>query len=103
MMTNKEIVEANLDLITTCINCQFSGKKDKQFKEDFKQDLLVYLLMYDNEKLNNAVENNHLNALITKCIRNQIFSFSSKYWRQYERWDTKTEDLTKVEDLEDGN
>lgn len=102
-MTNEEIVLANKDLIDKCVDCQFSGKENKTHKADFKADLLIYLLEYDNEKLNDAVENNHLNALITKVIRNQIFSFSSKYWRQYERWDTKKDDISKVIDKDDAD
>jgi hypothetical protein len=102
-MTNKEIVENNLELVRTCVECQFSGKKDKKYKDDVFQDVCVYLLDYNNDKLNDACANNHLNALITKVIRNQIFSRSSKFWRQYERWEQRTEDISEVIDKENAD
>lgn len=88
MLTNREIVEIYLknDLIQQCIECQFSKKKrGKQNQEDFFQDLVLILMEYDNEKMNDAHINNHMNALVTKIIVNNIFSKTSPYYKTYEK------------------
>lgn len=103
--TNGEIVEIYLNngLIQRCVDCQFAKKKDKQNKDDFFQDLVLTLLEYDNEKLNNAHENKHMNALITKMIVNNIFSVTSPYYKYYEKYSSRAEELTAeiIETIED--
>lgn len=100
-MTNKEIVENNLDLIRQCIDCQFAPIKDKQFKEDFHNDLLIILYEYDNEKLNDAVNNNHLNALISRIIINNIYSKTSRYYKDYYKFQNKADNIRKIIEEED--
>ena len=104
MKTNTEIVEylindengGNLPL--KCVEYQFKrlAKIDRgkyQYKDDMYQDLIVILLEYNNEKLNNAYEGHHLNALITRIIQNQIYSISSKFYTDYLKFNDKTNDL----------
>lgn len=100
--TNDEIIRENMDLIRRCIDCQFA-KLDKQFKEDFHNDLIIWLSTYSNDKLNDAVENNHLNALITKMIQNQVFSKTSKFYRDYYRWQARTNDISDIIEGENGD
>ena len=111
-MTNAEIVEYYMNddnggnLPRKCVDCQFKklAKSEPwkyQYKEDFYDDLIVYLLTYDNEKLNNAHENGHMNALITRIIQNQIYSSSSKFFTQYLRFSLKSNDLDDLIDEED--
>ena len=56
-----------------------------EYKEDLFQDLIVFLLTYNNEKLNNAHHYNHMNALLTRIIQNQIYSDHSKFYLDYIR------------------
>lgn len=96
--TNGEIVDIYLNngMIRTCVECQFKKKKiGKENQEDFFQDLVLTLLEYDNEKLNDAHENKHMNALITKMIVNNIFSVTSPYYKNYEKFSSRTEEITK--------
>ena len=92
--SNLAILEENLDLLKECIEFQFKklcfldpGKR--QFKEDLLQDVAVWILTYDNEKLNDAYRNKHVNALFTRIIQNQIYSNSSKFYRQYIDYDKR--------------
>lgn len=92
--SNLAILEENLDLLKECIEFQFlklckldPGKR--QFKEDLFQDVAVWILTYDNEKLNDAYRNKHVNALFTRIIQNQIYSNSSKFYRQYIDYDKR--------------
>lgn len=97
-MTNSEIVDFYLKngLIQKCVDYQFM-KQDKTYKEDFYQDLVLELLTFDNSKLNDAHENKHMNALITRIIQNNIFSKSSWYYRRYRKWDLLTDEITEKE------
>lgn len=100
MLTNSRIVEIYLKngLIEKCVECQFSKKKTgKRNQGDFFQDLVLIMLEYDNEKLNDAHKNNHMNALITKMIQNNIFSRTSPYWKKYEKWSSVEDEITKAE------
>ena len=108
-MDNAEILEYYMNddnggnLVKKCVDFQFEklGRKEAwkmQYKEDFYHDLIVYLLTYNNEKLNNAHENGHMNALITRMICNQIFSSSSKFYLQYLKFGLRSSDLNYVYD-----
>ena len=101
-MTNKEIVDANLDLIQQCVDCQFASIPDKQFKEDFHNDLIVILYCYDNDKLQDAVNGNHLNALITRIIQNNLWSKTSPYYRDYYKFQNRTDNIRRIIEEEDG-
>ena len=97
MLSNSEIVQIYLDnrLIKTCVECQFSKLKDRQYEEDFFQDLVLILLEYPNDKLNDAHNNNHMNALVTRIIMNNIFSSTSRYYKDYIKFNNKAEAITK--------
>lgn len=97
MLSNSEIVQIYLDnrLIKTCVECQFSKLKDRQYEDDFFQDLVLILLEYDNEKLNDAHNNNHINALITRIILNNIYSVTSKYYKNYIKFNSNSDEITK--------
>lgn len=96
MYSNREIVDMYLNnrLLLTCVECQFAKLKNKNNLEDFFQDLVLYLLSYDNEKLNNAHLNNHFNALVTRIIQNNVFSVTSPYYKNYRKFESKTEEIS---------
>lgn len=87
-MTNKEIVDIYLNngLIRTCVECQFSAMKDKTFLEDFYQDLVLILLEYSNDKLNDAHSNNKMNALVSAICLRQLFSRTSPFYKAYRKF-----------------
>lgn len=100
MLTNSEIVNIYIrnGLIERCIECQFARKKTgRQYQQDFYQDLVLILLEYDNEKMNDAHNNKHFNALITRIIQNNIFSKTSPYYKKYEKWANNIEEITAKE------
>lgn len=85
-MTNSQIIEQNYDLIKRCVDYQFSKKRDSlyyEYKEDLLQDICLTLLEYDNDKMNEMNDNKHLNAFITRIIRNNIYSTSSPFYVNY--------------------
>jgi len=105
ILTNNQIVTIYLEnrLIDTCMECQFAKRKDLlKYYDDYFQDLIVTLLLYDNEKLNNAHQNNHFNALITRIIQNNINSTTSEFYRKYIKYDNNKEELTpKYNEIEE--
>lgn len=98
-MTNRDIVDIYLKsgLIKQCVDCQFSNVKDKQFKDDFFNDLIIILYEYDNAKMNDAHSNHHFNALISRIIINNIYSKTSPYYKSYRKFmDRAGEEITEV-------
>lgn len=96
-MTNKEIIDSYIDLIRKCVDYQFAKVKDKavrQFKDDFFQDLIVYLYAYDPEKVMDAHLNNHMNALISSIIIKNIWSSTSPFYTKYRKFMDKSDDIT---------
>lgn len=96
----KDIIDYCLSkgLIETCCSCQLSKRKtDSQLLEDLIQDTWVWLLTYDEEKLINAYNNKHLNALITQYLVNNIWSTTSPYWKKYHKDSSKTREITEKE------
>lgn len=105
-MTNREIVDIYLKngLIKKCVECQFAkSKTDKQFEEDFFQDLIIILLTYDNEKLNDAHNNNHFNAFVSRIIINNIYSNTSNYYKAYKRFGDRSDDIGELIKKDDGD
>lgn len=99
-MTNKEITDTYIanGLIAKCCDYQFQRIKDKairQFKDDFLNDIIVFLYEYDNEKLNDAHLNNHMNALISRIIINNLYSVTSPFYMKYRAFQDRTEEITE--------
>lgn len=105
-LTNKDIVDIYIrdGLIKRCIDCQFAKLEEwkKQYKDDMLQDLIGILYVYDFDKLNDAHINNHMNALITKIIINNIYSQTSMFYKKYLKFNIKTDDISNLIKQEDG-
>ena len=91
-LDNRAIVDKYLEngLIEKCVDMQFiklprTDWWKMEYKNDFFQDLIVFLLTYNNEKLNNAHHYKHMNALITRIIQNQLYSNHSEFYLKYLR------------------
>lgn len=99
-MTNKEIIDPYIQsgLLEQCVSYQFAKVKDKavrQFKDDFMNDLIVYLYSsYDPEKVLDAHLNNHMNALITSIIIKQLWSNTSPFYTKYRKFMDRSDDIT---------
>lgn len=98
-MTNKEIIDPYIQsgLLEQCVSYQFAKVKDKavkQFKDDFINDLIVYLYSYDLEKVLDAHLNNHMNALITSIIIKQLWSNTSPFYTKYRKFMDRSDDIT---------
>lgn len=98
-LTNGEIVDIYLNnrVIKQCVECQFSKFKDRQFEEDFFQDLVLTLLTYDNDKMNDAHSNNHFNALVTRIILNNLYSKTSPFYKTYYKQSRRETEITDEE------
>lgn len=70
--------------------------------EDMWQDLIVFLMTYDNEKLNNAHHYNHINALVTRILQNQLYSNHSKFYIDYIKFGAKSDDIKDKHLRDDG-
>ena len=108
LLPNDIILEEVLKsgLLNDCVNYQFiklckTDPEKKEFKEDMLQDLYLILYNYDNEKLNNAYRNKHMNALITRILINQLWSKSSAFYNRYIKSTQRGRPLEWINELED--
>lgn len=88
-------------LLVTCVDYQL--KKQPQHyanRGDIISDAWLWLLTYDMDKLTDAYLNNHLNAMITRYLQNQIFSKTSDYFRKYIKFNTLSEDLNNAKGVQ---
>lgn len=101
MLTNKEIVDANIELLQRCCRYQFNKCRNREWEKDFLQDLYLILLDYDNAKLNDAYGRGSLNALITRIIRNNLHSSTSAFYRTYRKPLLLQDDINEIISQED--
>lgn len=80
-----------------CIQYNTNKCRDKELVKDLHQELWLWLCTYDLEKLQNAYENKHLNALITRYVQNQYFSNSSPFYKYFKKFQELTDDITDKE------
>lgn len=95
-MNRQEIIDNILDsgILTTCVDYQLKRQPQHyQYREDILEDAWVWLLTYDEAKLIDAAEGNHINALITRYLQNQLFSKTSEYYRKYIKLNSLSEEL----------
>ena len=87
--------------MTTCVDYQLK-RQPQHYKnrDDILSDAWLWLLTYDMEKLTDAYLNNHLNAMITRYLQNQIFSKTSDYFRKYVKFNTLSEDLSNAKGIQ---
>lgn len=99
-LSNSEIVDIYLKnrLIKQCVECQMSKVKDRQFEDDLFQDTVLWMLTYDNEKLNDAHINNHMNALISRYLINNIWSTTSAFYSMYYKQQNREQEITTYEE-----
>lgn len=72
-------------LADRCLSYQTRYITDPFLREEIRQELWLWLLTYDIEKLSDAYENKHLNALITRYLQNQLFSKNSEFYYRWRR------------------
>lgn len=95
-MNRQEIIDNILDsrILTTCVDYQLKRQPQHyQYRDDILEDAWVWLLTYDEAKLIDAAEGNHINALITRYLQNQLFSKTSEYYRKYIKLNSLSEEL----------
>ena len=100
MKSNNEILIDNLVLLEHCIHFQMKRYYTPlEFKQELFQTMSLIILEYDNKKLNNIVEQNHLNAFITGILRNQLYSRSSSFYRDNLRLKNNSISLNEIYNL----
>ena len=95
-MTRQEIIDEiyKSKLLTTCVDYQLKKQPQHyQYRDDIINDAWYWLLTYNEDKLKDAYMGNHINALITRYLQNQIFSKTSEYYRKYLKLKELSEEL----------
>ena len=97
--SRQEIIDYILDtgLAETCLRYQTNKCTNKYLKEELRQELWLWLLTYDIEKLQDAYENKHLNALVTRWLQNNFHSKTSPFYKQFRKFDLLSDEIGQKE------
>ena len=82
--------------------CRKFTNKDIQLADDLVQELVLYIIEKQPEKLQEAFSKNEHKFFVKRMILNQIISTSSPFYRKYRKYVCDDiEDLIKLENQED--
>lgn len=100
MAERQEIIDHIIEtgLVEKCVRFQTRGANE-YLKEELTQELWLWLMEYDIDKLGDAYENNHLNALITRWISNQFHSRNSPFHKRYRKWQAMEDGIEKARNV----
>ena len=90
-------------LVERCVKYQTNRCRNKELVKEITQETWLWIMTYDIDKLCDAYDNNHLNALITRYLCNQWFSRNSPFYKNFRKFDAITDELSSKEyDIPDG-
>lgn len=95
----QEIVDYLVEsgLVERCVGYQTNKCRNEYLKEELLQETWLWICTYDLDKLKNAYEEKHLNALITRYLKNQFFSKTSPFYKSHKKFDLLTDEIGKKE------
>ena len=96
-LSNNFIVDAIADKVDTLAK----GYSSSKYYEDFRQELYIILLTFNNDRLNELYYSNKLIPFVVGIIKNQYNSKTSSFYRKYKLYDINRQDLDVVEDTND--
>lgn len=85
-MTKYEIIKELADNKKIEEFVQNTAKTTAPELQDLAQDIYVYLLEYDDEKIIGMYERNELEYFISRMITNQYISTSSPFYTKYKKF-----------------
>lgn len=65
--------------------------------DDLAQDIYLSLLLKDDDKIVSMYNDKQLLFYIIRIIRNNLYSTTSPYWRQYRRYTSTNIDLDSID------
>ena len=75
---------------------------DADYYDDLCQEVYYILITgYTEEKLQEAIDNKQINYIITKILKNQWFSKSSPFYRQYKKYNLNKTDIDDYKETPD--
>lgn len=100
MTERDEILKYIIDtgLADTCLQYQLRDCKNPYWREEMRSELWLWLCEYDIEKLADAYEKKHLNALITRYLQNQWKSRTSPFYKRYKKYSADMREITESEE-----
>lgn len=103
MTPRNEIIDYLLrsGIADKCASYQSRYEKDPYLREEIRSEMWLWLLTYDEDKLSDAYENKHLNALITRYLQNQIFSKNSQFYYTHKRISDERQTRVDIKTLYD--
>lgn len=92
-MTKYEIIQEYADKRKVEQFIENTAKTSAPELNDLAQDIYVYLLEYDDDKIIGMYERNELDFFIARMIVNQYISTSSQFYYKYRKFMNNSEPL----------
>ena len=92
-----QIIKDASGLVETCVAYSMNKTPNADIKKDMIQECYLWLCTYDIDKLADAYNKKHLNALISSFIHRQWFSKNSPFYTKYKRFDLSSDEITQKE------
>lgn len=97
-MSKKEIIEkwAKEKKVENLIK-KHTDFSNNPYTEDLANDIYIELLLKDDELLERLEKNNEIDYFLTKIIRNNLYSKTSPFYYNYQRFRKKTTEIDEYE------
>ena len=76
---------------------------DYQFRDDLTQEIYMILLDSDQAKLQDIINKKQIRFYVARILRNQFYSSTSPFYKQYKKPLLLKETLKPILDMENGN
>ena len=74
---------------------------DAKYKDDLIQEVILIILEYDKEKIEQLNASNQMNFFLVRIIKSQYNSITSPFYKQYRKFSALSDELSWSNDSEE--
>lgn len=74
---------------------------DAKYKDDLIQEVILIILEYDKEKIEQLYASNQMNFFLVRVIKSQYNSITSPFYKQYRKFSALSDELSWSNDSEE--
>lgn len=74
---------------------------DAKYKDDLIQEVILIILEYDKEKIEQLYASNQMNFFLVRIIKSQYNSITSPFYKQYRKFSALSDELSWSNDSEE--
>ncbi len=74
---------------------------DAKYRDDLIQEVILIILEYDKEKIEQLYASNQMNFFLVRVIKSQYNSITSPFYKQYRKFSALSDELSWSNDSEE--